>query len=69
MVASAAFRLDTENGLGGAMALALHSQDKLLLTTNYNLLRTLTAVDFSDMVSITVCPLEPARRPMASLDK
>ena len=66
VVASAAFRLDTENGLGGAMALALHSQDKLLLTANYNRLGTLTAVDFSDMVSITVCPLVPTRRTMAA---
>ena len=66
IVASAAFKLDTENGLGGAMALALHSQDKLLLASNYNRLGTLTAVDFSDMVSITVCPLVPTRRTMAA---
>ena len=66
VVASSALRLDTEIGLGSTMALALHSQDKLLLTTNYNRLGTLTAVDFSDMASITVCPLEPARRTVAA---
>ena len=66
LVASVAFKLDDQFFLGAIMCQSLTDPNKLLLEANYNRLGTLTAVDFSDMVSIVVCPLDAAQRNPAS---
>ena len=66
LVASVAFKLDDQLGLGAMMCQSLTDPNKLLLEANYNRLGSLTAVDFSDMISIVVCPLEVAQRNPAS---
>ncbi|KAI6648830.1 hypothetical protein LOD99_7092 [Oopsacas minuta] len=66
VVASAAFMLDFDNGLGSMMTDALTNPDKLLKKSNYDRLGTLSAVDFSDMVSIVVCSLGTNNRKSAS---
>ena len=66
LVASVAYKLDDQIGLGALMRQSLTDPNKLLLEANYNRLGTITAVDFSDMVSIVVCPLEAAQRNPAS---
>ena len=55
VVASAAYRLDAEIGLGAIMAYAL--QNQLLSFPCYSRLGCISAVDFSDMVSQVVCPI------------
>ena len=62
LVASVAFKLDDQFFLGAMMCQSLTDPNKLLLEANYSRLGTLTAVDFSDMVSIVVCPLDAAQR-------
>ena len=66
LVAKVAFQLDDQFNLGAMMCQSLTDPNKLLLEANYNRLGTLTAVDFSDMVSIVVCPLDAAQRNPAS---
>eukprot|EP00800_Vazella_pourtalesii_P023206 TRINITY_DN9290_c0_g1_i5.p1 TRINITY_DN9290_c0_g1~~TRINITY_DN9290_c0_g1_i5.p1 ORF type:complete len:859 (+),score=117.64 TRINITY_DN9290_c0_g1_i5:17-2593(+) len=67
LVASVAFKLDDQIGLGALMRQSLTDPNKLLLEANYNRLGTLNAVDFSDMVSIVVCPLDAAQRNPSSV--
>ena len=67
LVASVAFKLDDQIGLGAMMCESLTDPNKLLLEANYNRLGTLNAVDFSDMVSIVVCPLDAAQRNPSSV--
>ena len=62
VVASVAYRLDTQIALGGKMAMALRDEDQLQQKSNYNRLGSNSAVDFSDMISIIVCPLEEPKR-------
>ena len=57
VVASAAYFLDFDYGLGISMLNSLTDPTKLLDPSNYNRLGDTSAVDFSDMVSIVVCPL------------
>ena len=66
LVAGVAFKLDYQIGLGALMCQSLTDPNKLLLEANYNRLGSLDAVDFSDMVSIAVCPLNAAQRNPAS---
>ena len=61
-----AFQLDDQFSLGALMCQSLTDPNKLQLEANYNRLGTLNAVDFSDMVSIVVCPLDAAQRNPAS---
>ena len=66
VVASAAFRMDSEVGLGSMMTDSLTDPNKLLKESNYDKLGTTSAVDFSDMVSIVVCPLGVTKRNKAN---
>ncbi|KAI6653857.1 hypothetical protein LOD99_3359 [Oopsacas minuta] len=66
LIASAAFKLDNDIGLGAMMCQSLTDPNKLLLEVNYNRLGTLDAVDFSDMVSIVVCPLDDDQKTMST---
>ena len=66
VVASAAFRMDSEVGLGNMMTNSLTDPNKLLKESNYDKLGTTSAVDFSDMVSIVVCPLGVTKRNKAN---
>ena len=62
VVASAAFALDFYIGLSMSMKNSLTDPSKLLTQSNYNRLGDPNAVDLSDMVSLTVCPLTGSQK-------
>ena len=62
IVASAAFALDFDVGLGMSLRNSLTDPAKLLTKSNYDRLGDRNAVDFSDMVSLTVCPLTGSQK-------
>ena len=64
VVASASYKLDIDIGLGAMMAQALTGS--LLDESNYNRLGSTSAVDFADLVSIVVCPLQEPQRQNSS---
>ena len=66
VVASAAFKLDFNIGLGTLMIESLTDPNKLLKESNYDRLGSTSAVDFSDMVSIVVCPLGALKKTMST---
>ena len=66
VVASAAFKLDFNIGLGTLMTQSLTETNKLLKESNYNRLGSTFAVDFADMVSIVVCPLGASKKNMSA---
>ena len=66
VVASAAFKLDFNIGLGTLMTQSLTDPNKLLEESNYNRLGSTSAVDFADMVSIVVCPLGASKKSMSA---
>ena len=66
VVASAAFRLDFNIGLGTLMTQSLTDPKKLLKESNYNRLGSTSAVDFADMVSIVVCPLNMTKKSLSA---
>ena len=66
VVASAAFKLDFNIGLGTLMTQSLTDPNKLLKESNYNRLGSTSAVDFADMVSIVVCPLGASKKSMSA---
>ena len=66
VVASAAFKLDFNIGLGTLMTQSLTDPNKLLKRSNYDRLGSTSAVDFADMVSIVVCPLDASKKTMSA---
>ena len=66
VVASAAYKLDFNIGLGTLMAQSLTDPNKLLKESNYDRLGSVFAVDFADMVSIVVCPLNSTTKSLSA---
>ena len=66
VVASAAYRMDFEVELGNMMTNSLTDSSKLLKESNYDKLGTTSAVDFSDMVRMVVCPLGVTKKNKAN---